>query len=204
VKEVKVTLQLENIYGGDGFERPDTVEEVKLERTDKTVTVRKDVGVPVEKEKEEKRVEEKEISVKTFKRDEDGTPLYRLGGTHGKLWGALREAGYNMYQTGQQESKVLTDRALKTLRIDPQWVPLEMDDDIEMEVDELPQMLSGRRNAMIQQYFDVIPECKAEVTLKFPEEFENLIMEYLDRVQTMNFGNKRRGTITILDKEELS
>jgi len=204
LKEVKVTLQLENIYGGDGFERPDTVKEVKLERTDKTVTVRKDVGVPVEKEKEEKRVEEKEISVKTFKRDEDGTPLYRLGGTHGKLWGAMREAGYNMYQAGQQENKVTTDRVLKALRIDPQWVPLKMDDDVEMEMDELPQMLSGKRDAMIQQYFDVIPECKAEVVLKFPEEFEDLIMEYLDRTQTMNFGNKRRGTITILEKEELS
>jgi len=51
LKEVKVTLRLENLYGGDGFERPETVEEVKLEKTDKTVTVRKDVGVPVEKEK---------------------------------------------------------------------------------------------------------------------------------------------------------
>jgi len=70
LKEVKVTLQLENLYGGDGFERPETIEEVKLEKTDKTVTVRKDVGVPVEKEKEKRKVEEKEVGVKTFKRDE--------------------------------------------------------------------------------------------------------------------------------------
>jgi len=204
VKEVRVELELQNIYGGDGFERPETIKEVKLEKTDKTITVRKDVGVPVEKEREEKRVEEKEISVKTFKRNQDETPLYRLGGTHGKLWGAMKEAGYNMYQAGQQENKVTTDRVLKALRIDPQWVPLEMDDNVEMEMDELPQVLKGKRNAMIQQYFDVIPKCKAEVTLKFPEEFEDLIMEYLDRVQTMNFGNKRRGTVNVVNKEEVS
>lgn len=202
MKKVEVTLKIENVYGGDGFERPDTVKQVKLERTDKKITVRKDVGIPVEKEKEEKRVEEKEIGVKTFRRDDDGTPLYRLGGTHGKLWGAMKEAGYSMYQAGEQENKITTDRVLKALRINPQWVPLKIEDGVEIEVDELPQMLSGRQNAMIKHYYDVIPECEAEVTLRYPEEFEDLLMKYLDRVQTMNFGNKRRGTITILEVVE--
>jgi len=201
MKEVELELKLKDIYGGDGFERPHQVEEVKLDRSKEKVTVRKDVGVPVKKEREEKQVETKEVKVNTFKRDEDGTPLYRIGGTHGKLWGAMKEAGYLMYQTGEQENKITTDRVMKAVQIMPQWVPLEMDDGVEMEMDVLPQELSGRQNAMIETYFDVIPECEAEVKLRYPKEFEELVMKYLDRVQTMNFGNKRRGTITITEKK---
>lgn len=204
MKEVKLELELENIYGGDGFERVETMKEVKLERTDKTVTVRKDVGVPVEKEKEEKKIEEKEVDVRTFKRDDDGTPLYRLGGTHGKFWGLLKEAGYSLYQMGEQENKVTTDRVMKTVQISPQWVKLEMEDGVEMEMDELPQMLSGRQNAMIQQYFDVIPKCKTEIRMTYPKNYEDLLERYLELAQTMNFGNKRRGTINIINKEEIN
>lgn len=203
MKEINVRMKLESVYGGDGFERPHEVEEVKLDRSKEKVTVRKDIGVPVKKEKEEKQVETKEVKVNTFKRDEDGTPLYRLGGVHGKLWGAMKEAGYSMYQTGEQENKITTDRVLKSVQIMPQWVPLEMDDGTETEMDVLPQELSGRQNAMIETYWDVISECEAEVTLRFPEEFKDLVMKYLDRVQTMNFGNKRRGTVTILDKSPI-
>jgi len=73
-----------------------------------------------------------------------------------------------------------------------------------IEMDELPQMLSGRQNSMIQMYFDVIPECKTEIKMTYPENYEDLIELYLELAQTMNFGNKRRGTVNIVNKEELS
>lgn len=201
MKEIEVKLALENIYGGDGFERPHTVEQVCLERSKEKITVRHDIGVPVKKERSEKQIEKKEVAVKTFKRAEDGTPLYPLGGTHGKLWGVLREAGYDMYQAGEQGNKVTTDRILRVTQIRPQWVPLETNG-AEVEIAEEPQMLSGRQNSMIQMYFDVVPECEATLTMRFPEVYEDVIMKYLERAQSISFGNRRKGMMTILEINE--
>lgn len=197
----ELDLHLTDIYGGDGFERPETVKEVTLEESKTTITVRKDVGVPVEKERERKQVKEKEISVKTFKRDEDGTPLYRLGGTHGKLWGAMKEAGVLMYQMGEQQNKVTTERIMKAVQIQPQWVRLEMPEGVEMTQDTLPQELEGRSNAMIEHHYDVVPEATATVTLTHPEAFSDKVEKYLEHTQTINFGNKRRGALEIVNEK---
>lgn len=198
----ELTLALTDIYGGDGFERPYTVEEVTLEESKTTITVRKDIGVPVEKERERKQVKEKEVSVRTFKRNADGEPMYRLGGTHGKLWGVMKEAGYNLYQQGEQQNKVTTDRVMKAVQIQPQWVVLNMPDGVEMEIDVLPQMLEGRSNAMVEHYFDVIPEATASVEISHPEAYVDTVDRYLDISQTMNFGNKRRGTLEIIEEKD--
>jgi len=198
MKEKKVRLKLENIYGGDGFERPEILKVDVYGEKEKIEVVRKDIGIPVESTKKTTKTREKEITIHTFKRDEDSTPLYRLGGTHGKLWGAMREAGYNMAETGKIKSKALVDRILRSVQIMPQWVKLEMQDGVEMQRDELPQILAGIGKPMITQYYDVIPECEAEVTLRFPEEFEEIVMDLLDRAQSINFGNKRRGVLTLL------
>lgn len=196
-----LTLRLTDIYGGDGFERPHTVEEVTLEESKKTITVRKDIGVPIESERERKQVKEKEVSVRTFKRNDNSTPMYRLGGTHGKLWGVMKEAGYNMYQMGEQENKITTDRVMKAVQIQPQWCELQIPDDAEITIDVLPQMLEGRSNSMIEMYFDVIPEATTEVTITHPEPFGDIVDDYLELSETMNFGNKRRGTIEILEQD---
>ena len=205
----RVRLHLQSLYGGDGFERPHTVTEVKLERTNKKIKVRKDLGVPVEREFDEKQVEEKEVSVATFKRNEDGVPLYRLGGVHGKLWGLLKEVGYDMYETGEQAKKVTTDRVLKAVKIEPAWVELEGPAHVDnwdefMELDVLPQMLEGRSNSMIETYFDVIPEAHATVEITLPDAYEEKVLEYLDRSQSFSFGNKRRGSVTIVDIENIT
>lgn len=198
----KLDLSLTDIYGGDGFERPETVEEVTLEESKTTITVRKDVGVPVEKEKERKQLKEKEVSVRTFRRDGDGTPMYRLGGTHGKLWGVMHEAGVLLYQMGEQANKVTTDRIMKAVQIQPQWVRLEMPDGAEIKRDTLPQELEGRSNAMVEHHFDVIPECTASVEMTHPEAFEDKVDEYLEHAQTINFGNKRRGALRIENEDK--
>lgn len=142
--------------------------------------------------------------VESEEETENDELLYRLGGTHGKLWRVMKEAGYTLYQMGEQEKKVTTDRVMKAVQIKPQWVPLKIEDGAEIEMDELPQMLSGRSNSMIQMYFDVIPKCKAEVKMTYPENYEDLIERYLELSQTLNFGNKRRGTIEILNKHEIN
>lgn len=199
--ERNLELHLTDIYGGDGFERPETVKEVTLEESKTTITVRKDVGVPVEKEHERKQVKEKEVSVKTFRHDDDGTPMYRLGGTHGKLWGCLHEAGVLLYQMGEQANKVTTDRIMKAVQIQPQWVRLEMPDGVEMSQDTLPQELNGRSSSMIEIHYDVVPEATANVTLTYPEPFAEKVDRYIEMSETLNFGNKRRGTLEIVNDE---
>jgi hypothetical protein len=193
----ELTLSLTDIYGGDGYERPETVKEVTLEESKTTITVRKDVGVPVEKERERKQVKEKEVSVFTFRRDDDGTPMYRLGGTHGKLWGCMKEAGVLLYQMGEQANKVTTERVMKAVQIQPQWVRLEMPEGVEMAQDTLPQELNGRNSSMVEHHYDVVPECTADVTITHPEPFGEKVEEYLEHAQTINFGNKRRGALEI-------
>ena len=201
MKERKLELKLENVYGGDGFERPHEVEEIKLKRSKSTITIRQDVGVPIERMKEEEKIEKKQVVVHTFRRDQDGIPMLRLGGAHGKLWGAMQEAGFLLYEIGQVPSKASIRRTMQSVQISPQWVRLEgFDVENGIEMDILPQILAGPGNAMISQYFDMIPECECEVTLRYPEELEKVILKLLDRVQTMNTLNKRRGTITIITK----
>lgn len=203
-RKFRIDLRLETLYGGDGFERPHTVEEVKLERSKKTVKVRKDLGVPVEKEVDETQIEEKEVSVRTFRRDADGNPMYRLGGVHGKVWGLLKEVGYDWYQRGKQQNKVTTDRVMKSVKIEPAWVSLDVPDDAEMELDILPQMLEGRSSSMIEMYFDVVPEARATIEMTCPEEYSDKVLGYLQDAQTFSFGNKRRGTLTVEEIEDVS
>lgn len=208
-RKYRIELLLETLYGGDGFERPHTTKEVKLDRSKKTVKVRQDVGVPVEKEMDETQIEHKEVSVRTFRRNEDGVPMYRLGGVHGKLWGLLKEVGENWYQRGKQANKITTERIMKTVQIAPAWVTLEKppetpewDEYIEMDV--LPQMLEGRSNSMIEIHFDVIPEARATVEMTFPDEYEKKVLGYLEDGQTFQFGNKRRGSILVEEIEDVS
>lgn len=207
-RKYRLRLRLEDLYGGDGFERPKTVQEVKLDRSKKKVTVRKDLGVPVEKEFDETQIETKEVSVRTFKRDPNGVPMYRLGGVHGKLWGLLKEVGYDWYQRGKQQNKVTTDRVMKSVKVEPAWVNLQnpnVDDwDEYMRVDVLPQMLEGRNNSMIEMYFDVVEEAYADVEMTMPEEYEDKVLGYLEDAQTFSFGNKRRGSVTIESIEDVS
>jgi len=196
-----LTLNLTDIYGGDGFERPHTVQEVALEESKTTITVRKDLGVPVEKEHERKQINEKEVAVRTFKRDDDGTPMYRLGGAHGKLWGAMKEAAESMYDTGEIELSLtaIEERFMPAVQIQPQWVPLEMPEGAEIELDVLPQILNTRGSSMVEHYFDVIPEATAEVDVRYPEPYEPVVENCLQRMESLSFGNKRRGTLEIAE-----
>jgi len=46
--EKEIKLKLRNVYGGDGITRPDKVEEIKLARSKVKVTIRQDMGVPID------------------------------------------------------------------------------------------------------------------------------------------------------------
>lgn len=200
--EIELSLKLQNVYGGDGFTRPHEIEETKLARTKKKVVTRKDIGIPVESSRTELKTEKRKVLVNTFKHDEKGNYYLRLGASHGKLWGAMKEAGFSMAELGKVQSQSAVRRMMRMVSISPQWVLLE--DVNGVELDKLSQVLNAPGNPMVQNYFDVIPECRAKVTMKFPDELKEQIMQFLKYVETMNCLNKRRGSITVAEKKILS
>jgi hypothetical protein len=195
--ELNLELKLTNIYGGDGITRPYQVESVKLSRSTKQTRTRVDVGVPVESELEEEQTEVKDAVCQTFKRDQDGAPMLRLGGTHGKLWGALKEAAESLKDSeGLFNSYAEIGRFMRAVRIFPIYVRLEEADG--MMIESLPQILAGRRASMIQQFFDVIPCARAKVRLVFPDVAEKKIKRMLDQLKEISCLNKRRGSIELV------
>lgn len=195
--EKEIKLKLENVYGGDGVARPMVVEEVKLKRSKVRVTVRQDIGMPVESMKKERKTETKEIAVNTFKRNKDNKPMLRLGGSHGKLWGAMKSAGEILYQIGEMQSKAMVGRILRAVQISPEWVTLENGKELKTEI--IPQLMNTPGQSQVQQYFDVIPECDCIVNIKYPDALDEQVTKLLQYTQSINSLNKRRGKITILN-----
>lgn len=199
--KLKLRLELDDVYGGDGFTRIERMEEVKLSRSKKNVRVRNDVGVPVTAEESERRTEVVEREVNTFRRDDKGNYYLRLGGAHGKLWGAMREAAEILKDSeGVFKSFSEIGRLMRGVKVLPIWVRLENPEGIRLEAQ--PQILNGRRSSMITIHFDVISKCEASVELVFPDSMEARVRRTLKQLESINCLNRRRSTIKVL-KEEL-
>lgn len=200
--KAKLELELLNVFGGDGVTRIEQIEETKLKRTTTKSRTRADVGVSVESKSGEtvKQLVDKEIN--TFDKNKDGNPTLRLGGVHGKFWGVMKEAGISLAEFGKTfPSKAAVTRLMKMVNVFP--MEIELEDPSEMELKKLPQILNSIGNSMIEQYFDVIGECKAELTIEFPEEVKEQILDMLKQIEKMSCLNKRRGKITISNLEDI-
>lgn len=184
-------ITLVDVFGGDGNIRWMDVEEPTLTRRKTTKRTRDDIGVSVSSASDEVVTQKVKKEVQTF-RYEDGKPMLRLGGVHGKLWGALREARNVLYALGRAEYR--STRLLDTIQVQPIWVTLEMNGELRLE--KLPQILNVMgRSSMIVQYYDVIPEGKARISLSFPDQMEKQVEGLLSQVAQMGILNKRRATI---------
>lgn len=192
-------LQLENVFGGDGFVRIEDMKQPKLSR--KKVRSRKseDIGVKVDRSMHEELYEVVQEKVHTFKRE--GNDYYlRLGGVHGKLWGTLRQIGYFLREIGEEfGSKAEVDRLLTKIMISPVFVKLE---DVKgIHIEQLAQIINTPGNRMTFPYFDVIESCKANITLEFPDILREKVDKLLDNLQNFPCLNKRRALIKILEKK---
>jgi len=194
--EKEIKLKLRNVYGGDGITRSDKVEEIKLARSKVKVTIRQDMGIPIDSTLKERKTETREIAINTFRRNDDGDPMLRLGGSHGKLWGSMKSAGEILYEIGTFKSKAMVGRILKAVQISPEWVTLKNDGKMKTEI--LPQLMNAPGQSQVQLYYDVIPECECTVNIRCPDALDTNVTKMLEYVQSMNCLNKRRGRITIL------
>lgn len=212
--KLNLELKLSNVYGGDGFTRMEKVPEQKLRRSKKKTITRRDIGVPVESDVDELRTEIVERDVQTFRKE--GEDFYlRLGGPHGKLWGAMKSAAEILKDsTGEFSSFAEIVRAMRAINILPTWVKLEPvksiqstrskprqtrpdTTPIQTTVETLPQVLSGARSSMIVIRYDVIEQCLAKVEVIFPDSLEKKVKAMLKQIEAMGCLNKRRATITV-------
>lgn len=188
--QTKLEITFRDVFGGDGNVRYEDQKVSKLERKKTTTRKKSDIGVSVESSMDEVTSELRKTEIQTF-RYQDGYPVLRLGGTHGKLWGALEEARrtLNMLGDASFRNKGIT----QSIQIQPVWVQLEPLGEIKTEM--LPQILNSPGRPMVVQQYDVIPRCKVNVELIYPDSLSELVEKLLNQVKSMGLLNKRRATI---------
>ena len=186
--EIEATLQ--DLFGGDGYTRTIKVEAKRLSRKRTTKKARNDIGSPTDRSVQETRTETKDEPVHTF-RTIDGKPVYRLGGSSGKLLGAMKEADKFLRMFGDEGRNKLP---VAFVRVYPAWVPLK---NVEgQHVEGLPQILNGYGGStMIVQSFDVIEQAKVSFIIEYPDSVDERVRKILETLQTMSLGNKPRGSI---------
>lgn len=196
---MELELELRDVYGGDGEKRHEIEEVTKLKRTKKRKEIRADIGLQVSgNEIEEEAVEKIERDINTFRRDTDGTPIMRLGGAHGKLYGALKDSAAALKLMGVSPFTKGYKTLLNSIAIFPVWIKLEMDSNKKTQVVDLPQILASFKKTMIIQRFDVIPRCKAKLTLSFPDVMQDDVEKMVRGLENISMLNKRRATCKIL------
>lgn len=195
---MKKSLEIvfKDVYGGDGNIRFEDRETPKLERTKTTTRKKSDIGIAVESSMDEVTTETRKAEVHTF-RYENGNPVLRLGGTHGKLWGALEEARKTLYMLG--DSSFRSKGIVQSIQVQPVWVKLNPLEELKTEV--LPQILNAPGRPMVVMLFDVLPRCKVNIELLYPDNLDKLVKKLLTQIQSMGLLNKRRATIEDIKME---
>jgi len=200
--KLKVDMELKDVYGGDGNVRYEPKEKVTLSRTRSKKTVRESVGIVIEAKSEEELKEKKLEPINTFRLEEKSDiPLLRLGGSHGKLWGALKASAKQLYQLGDTDFKKAYKAVVDMIQVSPVWIPLETED--QFVVEGIPQVLKGAGSSMIVQYFDVVPSTRVVVELTFPDDLEPKVRRLLEQLEMGSHFNKRRATIKIKNIKEI-
>lgn len=199
---MKLKLELCHVYGGDGIVRYEKVEKIKLGRRKTKTTTKEDIGIAVDRSTNELQKETVDEPINTFEM-QDGKPVLRLGGVHGKFWGAMKGAGILLSQLGGEEfkSQSFVNKLMTMISVEPIYVPLQNGSEMKKMV--IPQIMNTIGRAMIPQHFDVIEKCNATIDLVYPEIIHGKVLEMLKQVERMACLNKRRTQIKILNWKEI-
>lgn len=189
----EIRVELRDVFGGDGELR--AIEKERMTRKKRTkTTIRDSIGVPVDVGTEETSRESQDDWVNTF-RFMNNKPVLRLGGAHGKFWGALKTAAKQLYELGDPDFAKSYKAAVDMITVDPAWVLLESKEP--MRVEGIPQVMRGNAGMVVQK-FDVISKAEVNLILIYPDALENKVKKLLKQIQSGTHLNKRRTTIRIL------
>ena len=200
--KLKLEIELDEVYGGDGVTRYEPREKVTLTRARTKTMIRDSIGIAVPVKTEEEVKEKRLEPVATFRFDEAGNPTLRLGGAHGKLWGALKSSAKQLFDLGDPDFRKAYKAAVDMINITPVWTRLNADGD--MRVEGIPQVLKGTNGGMIIQYFDVIPKARARVEVLFPDALETKVVKLMNQLEVGTHLNKRRSTIRVISFEKVA
>lgn len=197
--EKTLEIEFKDLFGGDGFTRPIKVSSEKLKRETTDTINEEEINFAIKKKKKQTKTETRDDVVQTFQRDENGDIVFRLGGIHGKMWGATRAAGKllgELKNNPEINSKASVDRIMTMVSFEPVLVKLENISNIQ-EV-KLPQLVNnmGRQN-MIFPTYDVIKNCTCKINIQYPDIIEGKVIAMLEQAQRMATMNKRRATMKI-------
>lgn len=199
--KLRVELELQDVFGGDGFVRTETMTKTTLQRQKKEKAMRQSIGVEVTDGVDQVKIELKQEPVNTFRRDEAGHPTLRLGGAHGKLWGAMKACAKQLRELGDPDFNrysTLMDMVL----VSPVWVALESNGE-KIRCDGIPQQMAGMSRTMIVQHYDVVPKASTAVELIFPTQIKRKVEKLLRQLEIGTHLNKRRSIIKVLNITEV-
>ena len=196
----ELALEIKNLHACPGDALPkklkvskDIFHEAQIETI--TNEIDKDLAKETEKASTREKTKESIQPLYAF-REENGKILFRLGGPYGKIAGLFKEAGGILYSQKTSGFTSSYKPLIKSLLILPQWA--ELADSEKIIIDKIPQILAGVSKSMIIQYYEMIPKCKAKLTINFPKNEKVRLEKLLKQIEGMPFGPKRRAEIKIL------
>ena len=195
----ELTLEIRNLHACPGDRQPKEIEvkknrivKIKKTQTDEEIEEELSFGEGKEKTTEEKRSGIQPLYA--FLENDEGLQ-FRIGGPYGKLMGLLKVVGSFLYTQKIPGFKAGYKKALKSMIIKPQWITLEEVSGI--EIASIPQIMAGRSQAMIIQYYEKIPFCIAKISIDMPDSIKGQFETLIKQAEGMPFGPKRRGEISI-------
>lgn len=203
--KIKAKFEIENLYGGDGFTRPE--ERSQDVYTVKTTKETERYGNESFDDRTEKTTKVKIENVNTFKKDEDGNFTQRLGGSHGKIWGSMKAVGRFLVECKNTillekgiKSMASVNRMMGSINITPIYPTLKYNKE-KIWIDKLSQILNTMGNSMVIMEYDVIPLVNCEVIITYPDMYHKVILEILKQQELVPTLNKRRSTVKLINHE---
>lgn len=199
-----IEIELTNLYGSAEFPREIEILKPKMSRIKSRKRTSNRLGNLTQETQTHEETTEKQIEkVNSFKH-ENGKPTIRLGGSYGKFYGLLKEAGLLCVIANDpsisSKTEVLT--ISKAIQIIPEFPPLELNGCKIETISGLVGVNSGfgGRQSHKPTTWDIIPKAKTSITLIYPDAFDKQIKAMLKMSENINFAERRRGKVKILSK----
>lgn len=192
-----VELELQDVYGGDGEVRIESTTKTTLKRRKNVSTVRDSIGIKMDDGTDQEKSETKEEPINTFRLNEKGELVLRLGGAHGKIWGAMKACAKQLKDLGDTDFTKYTT-LMDMISVSPAWVVLQTDG-VKPHCEAIPQIMAGFGSHMIVQRFDVVSKAKITLDFIFPTEVERKVRKLLSQLEVGTHLNKRRSSIKVLN-----
>ena len=195
----ELKIEITNLYGSAEFPREITVDNPKLKRTKIQTKRKSDIDITTKKSIEETRSEKSIEQVNSFKW-EDKKPVLRLGGAYGKFLGLLKQSGIVLATANADITKTTIRNLIPAVQIIPEWATLELNGEkIHTEKGLVTTFgYKGGRPTQKPTRWDIIPKCTTEITMIYPDAFDDLIKEMMKMAENLNFAERRRGRVKIL------